>query len=166
MVEEQLVRRGIHNAAVLDAMSVVPRHQFIEDALQVKAYGDHPLPIGSGQTVSQPYIVALMTQALELNGTEQVLEIGTGSGYQAAVLSRLCKRIYTIERIHSLLGRARKVFDHLQYHNIISRIDDGSIGWADKAPFAAIMVTAGGPEIPEPLVEQLADPGRLVMPVG
>lgn len=163
---ETLVERGIQDHATLRAMLEVPRHQFIEDAMRARAYGDFPLPIGSNQTISQPYIVALMTQALQLQGDEQVLEIGTGSGYQAAVLSRLCKRVYTVERIHSLLGRARKVFDQLRYYNIISCIDDGTAGWSDHAPFDAIVVTAGGPEIPLPLIEQLADPGRMVMPVG
>lgn len=161
-----LVERGIQDHATLRAMIEVPRHQFVEDAMQARAYGDFPLPIGSNQTISQPYVVAMMTQALRLRGNERVLEIGTGSGYQAAVLSRLCKRVYTVERIHSLLGRARKVFDQLRYYNIISCIDDGTVGWAKHAPFDAILVTAGGPEIPEPLIEQLADPGRMVMPVG
>lgn len=166
MVEEQLVPRGINHQATLQAMSTVPRHLFVEDAMQARAYGDHPLPIGGGQTISQPYIVALMTQALGLAGHERVLEIGTGSGYQAAVLSRICERVYTIERLDLLLGRARKLFDRLHYHNIVSRIDDGTSGWAVEAPFDAILVTAGGPKIPEPLVDQLADPGRLVIPVG
>jgi protein-L-isoaspartate(D-aspartate) O-methyltransferase len=166
MVEEQLIPRGINDQATLEAMATVPRHLFVEDAMQARAYGDHPLPIGSGQTISQPYIVALMTQVLQLQGHERVLEIGTGSGYQAAVLSRICERVYTIERIDSLLGRARKIFDRLHYHNIVSRIDDGTIGWPDEAPFDAILVTAGGPKVPEPLVEQLGDPGRLVIPVG
>jgi protein-L-isoaspartate(D-aspartate) O-methyltransferase len=166
MVEEQLVPRGIHDLATLQAMATVPRHLFVEDAMQARAYGDYPLPIGGGQTISQPYIVALMTQALELKGTERVLEIGTGSGYQAAVLSRMCERVYTIERIDSLLGKARKIFDKLHYHNIVSRIDDGTTGWPDEAPFDAILVTAGGPKIPEPLVAQLSDPGRMVIPVG
>lgn len=166
MVDEQLVPRGIHDPATLEAMGAVPRHLFVEDAMQARAYGDHPLPIGNGQTISQPYIVALMTQALGLSGNERVLEIGTGSGYQAAVLSRLCERVYTIERIDSLLGKARKTFDRLHYHNIVSRIDDGTSGWADEAPFDAILVTAGGPKIPGPLVEQLGDPGRLIIPVG
>ena len=166
MVEEQLIPRGIHDQETLKAMGTVPRHLFVEDAMQARAYGDHPLPIGSGQTISQPYIVALMTQALELQGHERVLEIGTGSGYQAAVLSRICERVYTIERIDSLLGKARKIFDRLHYHNIVSRIDDGTSGWPGEAPFDAILVTAGGPKIPEPLVAQLSDPGRLVIPVG
>ncbi|HEB51512.1 MAG TPA: protein-L-isoaspartate(D-aspartate) O-methyltransferase, partial [Desulfobulbus sp.] len=154
MVEEQLIPRGISDPATLAAMRTVPRHFFVEDAMQARAYGDHPLPIGSGQTISQPYIVALMTQALRLKGHERVLEIGTGSGYQAAVLSRLCERVYTIERIDALLRQARKVFDRLRYYNIVSRIDDGTIGWPDQAPFDGIVVTAGGPKIPEPLLEQ------------
>ncbi len=166
MVEEQLIPRGIYDPATLAAMGTVPRHLFVEDAMQARAYGDYPLPIGSGQTISQPFIVALMTQALDLQGYEQVLEIGTGSGYQAAILSQICERIYTIERIDSLVGRARKIFDRLHYHNIVSRIDDGTIGWPDKSPFDAILVTAGGPKIPQPLIEQLGDPGRLVIPVG
>ncbi len=166
MVEEQLIPRGIHDQATLSAMGSVPRHLFVEDAMQARAYGDHPLPIGNGQTISQPYIVALMTQALQLQGHERVLEIGTGSGYQAAVLSRICERVYTIERIDSLLGKARRLFDRLHYHNIVSRIDDGTTGWQDEAPFDAILVTAGGPKVPPPLVDQLSDPGRLVIPVG
>ncbi len=166
MIEEQLVPRGISDPRVLEAMRQVPRHLFVEDAMQAHAYGDFPLPIGSGQTISQPYIVALMTEALQLKGTERVLEIGTGSGYQAAILSRLCLRVYAIERIDALVGRARRVFDRLRYHNIVSRIDDGTEGWSAEAPFDGILVTAGGPRIPDPLLAQLADPGRLVIPVG
>ena len=166
MIEEQLVPRGISDPRVLEAMRQVPRHLFVEDAMQAHAYGDFPLPIGSGQTISQPYIVALMTEALQLKGTERVLEIGTGSGYQAAILSRLCLRVYTIERIDALVGRARRVFDRLRYHNIVSRIDDGTEGWSAEAPFDGILVTAGSPRIPDPLLAQLADPGRLVIPVG
>ena len=166
MIEEQLVARGIVDARVLEAMRTVPRHLFVEDAMQAHAYGDFPLPIGSGQTISQPYIVALMTLALHLSGTERILEIGTGSGYHAAILSRLCQKVYTVERIDGLVSRARKVFDKLRYYNIVSRIDAGTEGWAAEAPFDGIIVTAGGPHIPEPLLEQLADPGRLVMPVG
>lgn len=166
MVEQQLVPRGIHDPLTLESMGKVPRHLFVDDAMQARAYGDHPLPIGCSQTISQPYIVALMTQAAGLQGHERALEIGTGSGYQAAILSHICERVYTIERIDSLLGRARKLFDRLRYHNIVSRIDDGTIGWADEAPFDVILVTAGGPKVPEPLIEQLADPGRMVIPVG
>jgi protein-L-isoaspartate(D-aspartate) O-methyltransferase len=166
MIEEQLIARGIRDSRVLEAMRTVPRHLFVEDAFQAHAYGDFPLPIGSGQTISQPYVVALMTLALDLDGSEKLLEIGTGSGYHAAILSRLCQKVYTVERIDGLVSRARKVFDRLRYHNIISRIDDGTVGWPTEAPFDAIVVTAGGPRIPEPLIAQLADPGRLVMPVG
>ncbi len=166
MVEEQLLPRGIHHSATLAAMRAVPRHLFVEDAMQMQAYGDYPLPIGAGQTISQPYIVALMTQVLQLTGAERVLEIGTGSGYQAAVLSQICERVYTIERIDSLLVRARKTFDKLHYHNIVSRIDDGTEGWLAEAPFDGILVTAGGPKVPEPLIDQLSENGRLVIPVG
>ncbi len=166
MVEEQLIPRGINDEKTLRAMRTVPRNLFIDDAMASCAYGDHPLPIGAGQTISQPYIVALMTQILELKGHERVLEIGTGSGYQAAVLSQICDRVYTIERIDSLLVRARKIFDRLHYHNITSRLDDGTEGWPAEAPFDAIIVTAGAPSIPNPLVEQLADPGRMIIPVG
>jgi protein-L-isoaspartate(D-aspartate) O-methyltransferase len=147
-------------------MGTVPRHLFVEGAMQDQAYGDFPLPIGRGQTISQPYIVALMTQALNLKGDESVLEIGTGSGYQAAVLSRLCARVYTVERIDSLLVQARRVFDSLHYLNILTKLDDGTNGWPEHAPYDAIIVTAGGAQVPEPLLAQLADPGILVIPVG
>ncbi len=166
MVDEQLIPRGITDPRVLEAMGTVPRHLFVEDAMAANAYGDFPLPIGSGQTISQPYIVALMTQALQLAGNERVLEIGTGSGYQAAILSRICEKVYTVERIDGLLAKARRVFDKLRYHNIMARIDDGTTGWEDEAPFDAIIVTAGGPSIPRPLLDQLADPGRMIIPVG
>ena len=166
MVQEQLVNRGIVDPLTLQAMSEVPRHLFVDDAMQGRAYGDHPLPIGAGQTISQPYIVATMTQALGLTGTEKVLEIGTGSGYQAAVLSRICSQVYTVERINSLLARARKIFDKLRYYNIRSKLDDGTMGWPENGPYDAIIVTAGGPEIPQPLLEQLTEHGRLIIPVG
>ena len=166
MVQEQLLHRGITDEKVLQSMTEVPRHLFVDGAMQASAYGDHPLPIAGDQTISQPFIVAAMTQALQLQGTEKVLEIGTGSGYQAAVLSRLCEKVYTVERINTLLASARKVFDQLHIYNILSRLDDGTLGWSEHAPYDAIIVTAGGPEIPEPLVEQLADPGRMVIPVG
>ena len=166
MVQEQLQPRGITDTRVLQAMAEVPRHLFVEDALQAQAYGDHPLPIGGDQTISQPLVVAAMTQVLQLTGTEKVLEIGTGSGYQAAVLSRLCEKVHTIERINSLLAGARKIFDTLHYYNILSRLDDGTMGWQEYAPYDAIIVTAGGPEIPQPLIDQLADDGRMVIPVG
>lgn len=166
MVEEQLIPRGIHDPKTLEAMRRVPRHLFVEDALQNQAYGDFPLPIGRGQTISQPYIVALMTQALGLQGHESVLEIGTGSGYQAAILSLICDKVYTVERIDSLLVRARNIFDRLHYLNILTKLDDGTNGWPEYGPYDAIIVTAGGPKVPEPLLDQLADPGTLVIPVG
>ena len=165
-MQEQLLGRGISDERVLKAMSEVPRHLFVEDAQQAIAYGDHPLPIASDQTISQPLVVAAMTQALQLQGDEKVLEIGTGSGYQAAILSRLSEKVYTVERINNLLSGARKVFDLLHYYNILSRLDDGTMGWQEYAPYDAIIVTAGGPEIPQPLIDQLADPGRMVIPVG
>lgn len=166
MVDEQLIPRGIHDPNTLAAMRTVPRHLFVEEAMKDQAYGDFPMPIGKGQTISQPYIVALMTQALGLKGSESVLEIGTGSGYQAAILSQMCEKVYTVERIDSLLVQARKVFDSLHYLNILTKLDDGTNGWPEYAPYDAIMVTAGGPKVPEPLLAQLADPGILVIPVG
>ena len=166
MVQEQLIPRGISNPQVIEAMREVPRHCFVDDALQSRAYGDFPLPISAGQTISQPYIVALMTEALALTGSERVLEIGTGSGYQAAILSRLCSQVYTIERINVLLAGARRVFDHLRYFTLVAKLDDGTLGWPEHGPYDAIIVTAGGPEIPQPLVDQLEDGGRLVIPVG
>ncbi|MFZ5569469.1 MAG: protein-L-isoaspartate(D-aspartate) O-methyltransferase [Thermodesulfobacteriota bacterium] len=166
MVREQIERRDITDRHVLDAMRKVPRHLFVSEALMDQAYGDFPLPIGEQQTISQPYIVAEMTQALELNPEDRVLEIGTGSGYQAAILASIAYRVYTIERKHSLLVKARQLFDTLRYHNIVTRYSDGTSGWKEESPFDAIIVTAGSPKIPATLVEQLAPGGRLVMPVG
>jgi len=166
MVEEQLVRRGVTDELTLKAMLEVPRHVFVDDAMRARAYGDYPLPIAAGQTISQPYIVALMTQLLGLTGKEKVLEIGTGSGYQAAVLSRMSEKVYTVERINQLLAAARKVFDSLRYYNIVAKLDDGTLGWPENGPYDAIIITAGGPEIPQPLVDQLSENGRLVIPVG
>jgi protein-L-isoaspartate(D-aspartate) O-methyltransferase len=166
MVHDQLLGRDIRDPRTLAAMNEVPRHLFVDDAMQARAYGDFPLPIGSGQTISQPYVVALMTQSLGLQGGEKVLEIGTGSGYQAAVLSRLAAQVYTVERLNALLAGARRVFDKLRYFNIRAKLDDGTLGWTEFAPYDAIIVTAGGPEIPAPLIAQLADGGRLIMPVG
>lgn len=166
MVRKQIEARGIADPKVLAAMGKVPRHLFVSEALWDQAYGDYPLPIGSQQTISQPYIVAEMTQALQLSEDDRVLEIGTGSGYQAAVLAEIAYKVYTIERIHSLYIAARRLFDRLQYHNIVMRYSDGTSGWEEESPFDAIIVTAGAPEIPSTLVSQLAPGGRLVIPVG
>ena len=166
MVKNQLIARGIKDEGVLQAMGKIPRHLFIEDALYGEAYNDHPVPIGEKQTISQPYIVALMTEALELKGNENTLEIGTGSGYQTAILAELSSRVYTIERIKSLLGNARKVLSELGYDNILFRAFDGTLGWKEYAPFDAIMVTAGAPHIAKPLMDQLANNGRMIIPVG
>lgn len=166
MVREQLIPRGISDQLVLEAMQSVPRHLFVEDALKAQAYSDFPLPIGEGQTISQPYIVALMSQMLELKGNETVLEIGTGCGYQTAVLSRLCNQVYSIERIKKLLARARLNLDKVRCFNAVCKVADGTLGWPEYAPYDAIIVTAGGPAIPDALIEQLADPGIMVIPVG
>ena len=166
MVEEQLISRGIKDPGVIEAMKKVPRHLFVEEALQNQAYSDHPLPIGEKQTISQPYIVALMTEALQLNGTEKVLEIGAGSGYQTAILAELAQKVFSIERIRSLAIRARKLLFELGYFNVEIKIFDGTYGWIEESPFDAIMVTAGSPDIPQPLLDQLTMGGRLVIPVG
>ncbi len=166
MVEKQIIARGITDPLVLDAMTKVPRHLFVSEALADTAYGDFPLPIGEGQTISQPSIIAEMTQCLALKGNERVLEIGTGSGYQAAVLSKIVYKVYTIERNNTLYLQARRLFDRLRYHNIVTRYSDGTQGWHAQSPFEAIMVTAGGNQVPAPLVDQLSIGGRLVMPVG
>lgn len=166
MVREQLEARGIRDSRVLSAMGTVPRHLFVSEALMDQAYGDHALPIGEQQTISQPLIVAEMTEAIQANAADRVLEIGTGSGFQAAILAEMVFRVYTIERIHTLYMRTRRLFDQMRYHNIVTRYSDGTAGWKDEAPFDAIIVTAGGPRVPRVLLEQLADGGRLVMPVG
>ncbi|MFC1505392.1 protein-L-isoaspartate(D-aspartate) O-methyltransferase [Thermodesulfobacteriota bacterium] len=166
MVDKQIEARGISDLNVLLAMRKVPRHLFVSEALMDQAYGDFPLPIGHQQTISQPFIVAEMTQALQITTDDRVLEIGTGSGYQAAVLAEIAFRVYTIERMHPLLVKARKLFDTLNYHNIVTKYSDGTTGWADESPFDAIMVTAGAPEIPRTLVNQLAVGGRMIIPVG
>ncbi|MBP1725910.1 MAG: protein-L-isoaspartate(D-aspartate) O-methyltransferase [Deltaproteobacteria bacterium] len=166
MVDSQLVSRGIKDAKVLLAMRKVPRHRFVEEALISQAHGDHPLPIGEKQTISQPYIVALMTEALELRGVERVLEIGTGSGYQTAILAELAEKVYSIERMYPLSVKARRLLDELGYLNVVLKVGDGTLGWKEEAPFDAVMVTAGSPEVPQPLVDQLAVGGRLVIPVG
>ena len=166
MVEEQIISRGIRDSGVIEAMKKVPRHLFVEEALQSQGYSDHPLPIGEKQTISQPYMVALMTEALQLRGKEKVLEIGAGSGYQAAILAELAERVFSIERIRSLAVRARKLLYELGYFNVEIKIFDGTFGWVEESPFDAIIVTAGAPDIPQPLVDQLAMGGRLVIPAG
>lgn len=169
MVQEQIVARGIGDRRVLDAMLKTPRHIFVQEAMAAQAYSDSSLPVGEKQTISQPYMVALMTELLELTGREKVLEIGTGSGYQTAILAALAERVYTVERIRPLALRARKCLDSLRLFNVMLRINDGEgspIGWDDEAPFDAIIVTAGAPAVPDVLTDQLAAGGRLVIPVG
>jgi len=166
MVNNQLLSRDIHDQAVIEAMRTVPRHLFVSPDYQEAAYSDGPLPIGQGQTISQPYIVALMTQLLELRGTEKVLEVGTGSGYQAAILAHLAQEVHTIERHSQLAHRAQQVFEELGLHNIEVHLGNGTLGLPAQAPFDGIIVTAAAPRLPQPLLDQLADGGRLVIPVG
>jgi protein-L-isoaspartate(D-aspartate) O-methyltransferase len=166
MVEEQIAGRGVKAERVLVAMNKVPRHEFLPEAIRGMAYADNALPIGESQTMSQPYMVALMTELLGLTGAERVLEIGTGSGYQAAVLAELCSKVYTVERIKTIAEKARATLDRLGYRNVAIKVYDGTYGWKEMAPFDAIMVTAGSPDIPGPLVEQLKEGGRMVIPVG
>jgi len=166
MVRSQIEARGVRDPLVLSAFRAVPRHLFVSEALREQAYGDYPLPIGEQQTISQPYIVAEMTQALELGRDDRVLEIGTGSGYQAAILAQIVYRVYTIERKRALYMQTRNLFDKLNYHNIVTKYADGTKGWQEESPFDAIVVTAGAPELPEVLITQLAEGGRLVVPVG
>jgi protein-L-isoaspartate(D-aspartate) O-methyltransferase len=166
MLEKQLIPRGIHDPLVLKAMEKVPREAFVQEDLRESAYGDNPLPIGEGQTISQPYIVALMTEALELKGSEKVLEIGTGSGYQAAVLAEIAKEVYTVERVARLSEKAEQILGRLGYTNIHFKIFNGTLGWPEHAPYDGIMVTAGAPETPDPLINQLAEGGRMIIPVG
>ena len=166
MVNNQLVSRGIKDKGVLSAMRKIQRHLFVEEALIAEAYNDHPLPIGHKQTISQPYIVALMTEALELTGKEKTLELGTGSGYQTAILAELSEKVYTIERIRPLMEQARSLLNELGYINILFKSYDGTLGWEEYAPFDAIMITAGAPKIPEPLLNQLSDGGRMIIPIG
>lgn len=166
MVSEQIEARDVRDPLVLGALRTVPRHLFVPPSSAEEAYGDHPLPIGHGQTISQPFIVAFMTQALGLKGGETVLEVGTGSGYQAAVLSRIVKQVYSIEILAPLAAEARERLARAGYRNVQVRAGDGYQGWPDVAPFDAIMVTAAAPRIPEPLKAQLKDGGRLIIPVG
>jgi protein-L-isoaspartate(D-aspartate) O-methyltransferase len=164
MVENQIARRGIRDPRVLEVFKTVPRHRFVPDEYQSEAYDDCPLPIGFGQTISQPYIVALMTSNLGLKGEEKVLEIGTGSGYQAAILSQLAEEVHTVEFIPELAKRAEALLD--SYQNVHTHLGDGSIGWLDEAPYDGILVTAAAPQTPKPLLEQLVDNGCMVIPVG
>jgi protein-L-isoaspartate(D-aspartate) O-methyltransferase len=166
MVDAQIRARGIKDQRVLLAMEKIPRHLFIDEGLIDQAYNDSPLPIDRQQTISQPYMVALMSEAMGLTGDERVLEIGTGSGYQTAILAELAERVFSVERIAALAARARKILDALNYFNVAIRVGDGTYGWREEAPYAAIMVTAGAPRVPRTLIDQLAIGGRLVIPVG
>lgn len=166
MIERHIIARGVKSKKIIKVMGSIPRHLFVDEALQDQAYNDNPLPIGEGQTISQPFIVALMVEALELKGDEKVLEIGTGSGYETAVLCSLSDKVYSIERCPILASKARKILDKLNFYNALLRVDDGTLGWKDEAPFDAIIVSASSPEIPEPLVKQLCPGGRLVIPIG
>jgi len=166
MIKEDLLVRGIRDPAVLAAMREIPREEFVVEGMRELAYEDGPLPISEGQTISQPYIVAYMTEALELSNTDHVLEIGTGSGYAAAVLSRIAAIVYSVERLEGLAQSARKRLKMLGYTNIVVHVGDGTLGWPDHAPYDAIVVTAGAPKVPKPLLDQLVIGGRLVIPVG
>jgi len=166
MVEEQIQARGVFSPNVIDALLKVPRHLFVPERYRDEAYEDHPLPIGENQTISQPYIVALMTDLLKPDAHDKVLEIGTGSGYQAAVLGELVDEVYTVEIVEPLAERSAALLDSLGYDNIVCRCGDGYIGWEEHAPFDGIIVTCAPPFIPQPLIEQLADGGRMVIPVG
>lgn len=166
MVERQLAGRGIRDRRVLEAMARVPRHLFIPEELRELAYADQPLPIDREQTISQPYIVALMTEALDLSEDAIVLEIGTGSGYQSAILAEISRMVYTVEKYPELLEKASKILGSCGYNNIVSKVDDGTMGWPEYKPYDAIIVTAGAPHVPQPLLDQLAERGRLLVPVG
>jgi protein-L-isoaspartate(D-aspartate) O-methyltransferase len=166
MVQEQLVSRGINDPRVLRAMAEIPRHLFLESELWERAYEDHPLPIGADQTMSQPYMVALMAEALELAGGEKVLEVGTGSGYAAAVLSELCAEVFSVEIVEELAAKAQVVLSRLGCTNVLIRMGDGTLGWVEHSPYDAVIISAAAPCIPRPLIEQLKIPGYLVFPMG
>ncbi len=163
---EEIIDRGIKDLRVIKAMSRVPRHVFVRDSFHHKAYGDHPLPIGASQTISQPYVVAAMSEALQLTGEERVLEIGTGSGYQTALLSELAAQVFTIERVKSLGHQAKQLLDGLGYTHINYKVFDGTYGWQELGPYDAVLITAAGPEVPQALIEQVKDGGRIVAPIG
>ena len=165
-MKEQIMARGVKDKRVIEAMMNVPRHMFVDKVYHHQAYNDYPLPVSHGQTISQPYMVAVMTELLELKGDETVLEIGTGSGYQTGILALLCSKVYTIERIAELTQQARSRLENLGFRNISFMKGDGSIGWSEYAPYDGVMVTAGAPDIPNSLIEQLAENGRLVIPIG
>ena len=166
MVEDQLVSRGIKDPRVLKVFRETPRHAFVSVDLQPQAYNDYPLPLEHGQTISQPYMVALMTECLHLKGDEKILEVGTGSGYQAAILSKLARRVYSIERDTLLARKARELLTRLKIENVVVKVGDGTLGWREFASYDGILVTAGSPLVPDPLQKQLRDGGRLVVPVG
>jgi protein-L-isoaspartate(D-aspartate) O-methyltransferase len=166
MVDRQIEARGVRDPRVLEAMRTIPRHRFVPEAYRNAAYEDRPLPIGEGQTISQPYIVAVMTELLRPRATDKVLEIGTGSGYQAALLSRLVARVITLERLPEIAEQARKNLEAVGITNVEVRVSNGTLGWPEQAPYDAILITASTPDIPPPLIEQLAEGGRLVAPVG
>ncbi len=166
MVDSQIIKRGIQDVRIINAMKKIPRHLFLDEALYSQAYEDYPSPIGEKQTISQPYIVALMTELLQLKGNEKILEIGTGSGYQTAVLAELADQVFSIERIPTLAKRARKLLDELKYTNIVITIDDGTLGWKEYSPYDGIIVTAAAPYAPTALLEQLKTGCKLVIPIG
>jgi protein-L-isoaspartate(D-aspartate) O-methyltransferase len=166
MVTQQIMRRGVVTPRVIEAFKKVPRHLFVPEQFQSHSYNDHPLPIGEGQTISQPYIVALMTDLLDLSGEDKILEIGTGSGYQAAILAELGKEVYTTERHKLLAERAEKIFKELNYQNVKVLVGDGTKGWKEFSPYQKIIVTASAPDVPQPLFIQLDEMGKLVIPIG
>jgi len=166
MVTQQIMRRGVVTPRVIEAFGKVPRHLFVPEQFQSHSYNDHPLPIGEGQTISQPYMVALMTDLLNLSGEEKVLEIGTGSGYQAAILAELGKEVYTVERHKLLAERAERLLGELNYQNVKVLVGDGTKGWKEFSPYQRIIVTASAPDVPQPLFEQLDEMGKLVIPIG
>jgi protein-L-isoaspartate(D-aspartate) O-methyltransferase len=166
MVQEQIIARGINDARVIAGLRKIPRHLFVDPGIVNRAYDDSALPIGEKQTLSQAYMAARMTEALCLIGEEKVLEVGTGSGYQTALLAELCFNVFSVERIRALSHKARALLDHLAYHNIALHVGDGTIGWSEHAPYDAIIVSAGAPVTPRPLLDQLGLRGRLVIPIG